>query len=117
MTRPLVFSVMAAAFISLAWGTNDAEARHRRYRNRCCGNAGWVQPVSYHGGCHQTAFNGCQTGGCQPTYGTVSAGGCTTGGCMPSTGVVTPVQDQIPNHGNTAPPPPSEAAPPPQPGT
>src|SRR5262245_57705136 len=96
MTRSLAISMFVIAAMSLAIGTNNAEARHRR--NRCC-NTGFAN----YG--YQTMNSGC----CQNTG--VSASGT---GCAPGTWNGTPTYDGTTNQpqNNAAPPPPTESAPP-----
>jgi len=110
MTRSLALSTFLVGALSLAIGTNDAEARHGR-RNRCC-NTGFAN----YG--YQNANYGYQNA----NYGYQNA----AQGCCNSSGSGTwntPIynnqnQYQNPNNGNqSAPPPPTESAPPPAPKT
>jgi len=97
MTRSLAVSALLIGALSLAIGTNEAEARHGR-RNRCC-NTGYVNSG------YQNANYGYQNGGAQ---------GCCNGtGTWNSPTYNNQNQYQNPNNGNqSAPPPPTESAPP-----
>lgn len=90
MSRSLTILSLTVAVILSAIVTEDAEARGRRHRRRCCGNygddccaSGWSGHGHGYGGCQSGCGtgDGCGTSGC-------GVGGCAIGGYPGSHGQV-----------------------------
>jgi hypothetical protein len=113
MTRTLAVSLFLVGALSLAIGTNEAEARHHR-RNRCC-NTGYANYGYQNANYGYQNAQGCCNSGCGT--GTWNNGAYyNQGGTYQNYNQGGTYQNANPGN-QTAPPPPTEPAPAPAPRT